>query len=365
MSTSPSTNPSLLLLAAVSALLIGGPLASPARADTGESDEREQQAESQETDQRSVKVETEVDDESEPDGDDGDGESAESDASGDEVALMAEPGDDQDTSIAETEELEPPELEEPSPPIFPWVGEELYYSVLLRDSEAMRAGVRAGEVRRHGQRFYVPVSGMVRSQGWFNALYPVDDQANTFMDPESSYPLRTEKTFDENDRFRSYDVDYQHDEFTAHVERHRQTRQSHFEAPIPGDVHDMMTWLYDLRRAGNISIGDEFSYYVYDGWLHSRVDLEVVEREDLLTPIGWFKTWRLTFARHILNTDAVDDENNPTPQPPEISVREEARHTGSLWLSRDVNLLPVRVTVDTMWGSGEAVIIRYVPGKAQ
>ena len=255
---------------------------------------------------------------------------------------------------------------EANEPIFPWVGEELYYSVRINNSEAIRAGIRTGDVRRRGGRNYVPVNGMARSRGFFNAVYPIDDQANTYLDPDTSFPLRSEKTFEENNRLRRYDVDYKHGSYIAKVERVRGDRETHFQAPIPPDTHDMVTWLYDLRRVGDIAIGDEFSYYIYDGWLLSRVDLEVKEREDLLTPMGWFKTWRLDFARQIMNVERQSrNDDNPTPKPPNINVREERRHTGSLWLSRDVNYLPVRVTIDTMLGPGEAVIIGYTPGRAR
>lgn len=251
-------------------------------------------------------------------------------------------------------------------PLFPWVGEELYYSVRVNNSEAMRAVVRAGDIRRHQGRHYVAVNGIARSRGFFDAVYPVDDQANTFLDPETSFPIRSEKVFDENERFRTYDVDYHHTSYKAKVERIREDRESRFQKPIPADTHDMVTWLYDLRRVGDLSIGDEFSYYIYDGWLLSRVDLEVVEREDLLTPMGWFKTWKFDFSRQIMDAENADnDDENSNPQPPNVSVREAGRHTGSLWLSRDVNFLPVRVTIDTMLGPGEAVIIGYTPGEAR
>ncbi len=254
---------------------------------------------------------------------------------------------------------------EESSTIFPWAGEELYYSVRINNSEAIRAGIRTGEVRSRGGRHYVPVNGMARSRGFFNAVYPIDDHANTYFDPATSFPLRSEKTFEENNRLRRYDVDYEHGSFIAQVERVRGDRESRFQAPIPAETHDMVTWLYDLRQVGDIAIGDEFSYYIYDGWLLSRVDLKVTDREDLLTPMGWFKTWKLDFARQIMNAERRSKADNPSPKPPNVNIREKRRHTGSLWLSRDVNYLPVRVTIDTMLGPGEAVIIGYTPGRAQ
>lgn len=247
-------------------------------------------------------------------------------------------------------------------PVFPWTNEELFYSVRMAGSEAMRAVLRTGRLQNSGNRQYIPINGVARSRGFFHAIYPVDDKANTFFDPVSGRPLHSEKVFDENDRFRRYTVDYRHQDYTARVERKRNNRLARFKSRIPGETHDMITWLYDLRRTPNMSMGDEFSYYIYDGWLLSRVDLKVVDREDLLTPMGWFKTWRLDYTREIMDTDDDDDSD---VGPPSTFIEEQARHSGSIWLSRDANLLPVRVTIDTMLGAGEAVLIRYTPGSPQ
>ncbi len=247
-------------------------------------------------------------------------------------------------------------------PLFPWAQEELFYSVRMAGSEAMRAGIRVGDLQNSGGRNYIPINGVARSRGFFHAIYPVDDAANTFFDPVSGRPLHSEKVFDENDRFRRYTVDYRHQDYLAQVERERNNRLARFQSRIPSDTHDMITWLYQLRRTENLSMGDEFSFYIYDGWLLSRLDLKVVGREDLLTPMGWFKTWRLDYTREIMETDDTDEEDSG---PPSTFIDERARHTGSLWLSRDANLLPDRVTIDTILGAGEAVLIRYNPGSPQ
>lgn len=244
---------------------------------------------------------------------------------------------------------------------FPWVSEELYYSVRINGAEAMRAGVRAGTIRRREGRAYVPINGMARSRGFFHAVYPLDDRINTFLDAHSFRPLHSEKVFNENGRLRTYVVDYLHQNFEAQVERIREDRSTRFNSPIPGSTHDMLTWMYELRREGQISMGDEFSYYIYDGWLLSRLDLVVVGREDLLTPMGWFRTWKLSFSREIMVANRTSTDEEDSASPPDVSLQEAARHTGHLWLSRDENLLPVRFTIDTMLGAGEAVLIRYQP----
>ena len=247
-------------------------------------------------------------------------------------------------------------------PIFPWVGEELYYSVRVSDAEAMRGGVRAGNIERHGNSLYVPINGTAQSRGFLDAAYPIDDRANTFLDPESLVPYRTEKQFNENGKFRSYDVDYRHNRFAAEVERHREDRQSNFESPIPDSTHDMLTWVYDYRQ-NDLSLGDKHQYFIYDGWLLSRIHLEVVEREELLTPIGWFNTWKVKFQREILDPEENTNSDGEEVGPPELSTKEQARHTGHIWFSRDENHIPVRLTIDTAFGAGNAVLIHYQPGE--
>ena len=253
---------------------------------------------------------------------------------------------------------------EPEPYTFPWVGEELYYSIRINGAEAMRAGIRSGEIRhRENGPSYVPINAMAQSRGFFNAIYPLDDRANTFLSPTTFQPLRSEKVFDEAGKLRSYLVDYRQSSFEARVERERENRSTRFSAPIPGATHDMLTWFYALRSLRGLAIGDQFSFYIYDGWLVSRLDLEVVGAEDLLTPMGWFKTWRISFSREIMNVRSGGVDENGLLRPPNVTVRERARHSGLLWFSRDENLLPVRATISTMLGSGEALLIRYQPGE--
>lgn len=272
--------------------------------------------------------------------------------------------DDADASAPELDDAMLGEADEDADSTFQWLGEELYYSVRVNESEALRAGVRIGDMEYRGDTPYVPISGVARSRGFFDAVYPVDDRISVYLDPVSNRPFRSEKRLDENERFRTYDVDYRRHEYVAYVERYRRDRESTFHDPIPRETHNMISWLYDLRQSGmDTEIGDQFSYYIYDGWLLSRVNLEVVGREDLLTPIGWFKTWEVQFERDILRARRASTNDDEPPKPPKVRLDEEARHTGSVWFSRDENMIPVKFRVDSTLGSGDVVIIRYEPGE--
>ncbi|MBA2663240.1 MAG: DUF3108 domain-containing protein [Bradymonadaceae bacterium] len=252
------------------------------------------------------------------------------------------------------------------PVSFRWPGEEFYYSVRINGAEAMRAGIRVGQVRYHNERPYVPISGTAQSTGFFHSIYPLDDRANTFFDPSTYRPWRSEKFFDEKGQQRTYNVDYLHDKFVARIERIRDDGSMRFSAPIPDTTHDMLTWMYEMRDHEKLEIGQKLSVYLYDGWLLSRLDLIVVAREDVYTPMGWFKAWKIDFSREVLRSRAGQRKRgDKAPVEPILELRQAAKHTGSLWLSRDENHLPIKVSINTLLGIGEAVLIKYKPANSK
>ncbi len=257
-----------------------------------------------------------------------------------------------------------PEIEKESPPapIFRWPGEEFYYSVRINGAEAMRAGVRVGNVRSQNGRIYVPISGTAQSTGFFHSIYPLDDRADTFFDPQTFLPLRSEKTFHEKGQTRSYNVDYYQTSYLARVEKMRQNRTLQTRAAIPDTTHDMLTWLYELRTAPPFEIGQKFSFFVYDGWLLSRIDFTVRAKEDVYTPMGWFKGWKFDFRREVMTATAGKRAGrSKEPVEPSLSVRQSGKHSGSFWVSRDENRLPIKLKINTILGAGEAVLIKYKP----
>lgn len=242
----------------------------------------------------------------------------------------------------------------PAPVAFRWAAEELYYSVRLNGVEAVRAGVRTGDVRYKDGHPYVAVAGTAQSTGIFHTIYPVNDRAHTYVNPVTLRPIRSEKFFDENGSVRSYHVDFVHSTYQAKVRRERENQRTRkYNKPIPGTTNDMITWFYELRNRDQLTVGERFSYYIYDGWRLYKLEAHVVKKEDIYTPIGWFKTYKLDFTRSSLRTRHQKGES------PIITVAQPAEPSGSLWISRDENLIPVKVAVSTEWGVGEAVLIKY------
>jgi hypothetical protein len=266
-------------------------------------------------------------------------------------------------SISDSARIAPPTYKflESDEPRFRWVGEQFYFSIRLNGAEAMRASVRAGDIRENGERSYVPVSGNAQSVGFFQNVYPMNDRADSYIDPTSLVPHRSEKEFHEAGKSRTYEVDYEHGDYRARVRKAKKKHEYKFNFAIPGKTYDMLSWVYDLRTQ-DIALGEKYIYYVYDGWKLSRVHLEVVAKKDVYTPMGWFKTWKLDFRREIVRTRKRTDKNGK-PTQPHIRTHEPNEHEGHFYLSRDENLLPVKLTMKTSFGMSEAVLIKYKPAE--
>jgi len=240
---------------------------------------------------------------------------------------------------------------------FRFANEEFYYSIRVNGVEALRVGVRSGDVKYRRGTPYVPVSGTAQSTGFFHSIYPVYDRAHTYLSPTTLRPIRSEKYFKENGETREYKVDFTHSTYHARVEKRKEDRTNKFSLAIPGTTHDMITWFYALRSRDDLEIGESITYFVYDGWKLSRITGRVVKREDVHTPMGWFKAWRIDFVRDVMNSRR---QRNKAPI---LRVRTDDAAQASLWVSRDENRLPIKIRVSTSWGGGEAVLIKFkLPG---
>ena len=251
---------------------------------------------------------------------------------------------------------------------FPWEGEELFYKVKVNGSEAAHAVIRLGKVRSSKGKPYIALSGKAKSIGLFHTIYPMDDRANTFIDPFTYQPLRSEKVFKEAGKGRTYEVDYSPLTYSANVHKtiHKdaknpEDRKRRYTKALPNTTHDALTWFLELRDEDAFTTGQTLSYYIYDGWKLSRVDLEAMGEERVLTSMGWFTTMRFDIQREIVGTkrNLVDKK----PAEPTLSVIQQGKPTGSLWISTDKRRLPVKLQMTSKYGTGVVELARYVAPK--
>ncbi len=250
---------------------------------------------------------------------------------------------------------------------FPWQGEELFFKVQVNGSDAAHAVIRVGEVRRIKDQPYVPLSAKAKSVGFFHTIYPMDDRANTYINPLSLMPLRSEKVFKEAGKGRTYEVDYQPAAYRAKVHKvyhkdakHDHERERDFTRDLPPETHDAFTWFFDLRQRDDLKKDKELIYYVYDGWKISKLYLKVVGEDRVLTPMGWHTATKIDFQREIITTRRrTDDKDRPIA--PKQRVLDPAKPTGSLWLTADERRIPVKIAMTSTHGLGEVILAKYTP----
>lgn len=262
---------------------------------------------------------------------------------------------------------------QPKATSFAWENEEAYYKVKINGSEAIHAVMRVGELNRlknSNKQPYVAIAASAQSVGLFKAVLEVEDRANTFIDPSSMLPLRAEKRFKErlfggDLKERTYKVDYKPDHYQAKVnKKSNQHKTRNYIRHVPDDTHDGLSWFFALRNKPDFTLDEKISYYVYDGWKLSRLDLKVVKEEDVLTPVGWFKTWKLDVTREVLNSSAIFKDGKAID--PKLSVHTPAKELGSVWLSRDAQRVPVKIALtwkisqsSALTGQVDVMLVKY------
>jgi len=240
---------------------------------------------------------------------------------------------------------------------FAWQGEELYYSVEVNGAEAARASLRAGEVKNAKGVSYVPISAKAITHGFFAKSYPVDDNADTYVDPRSLRPIKADKIIREDGKERIYKVRYQPGQFTAEVTRVADKKEYHYKRAVPGEIHDGLSWLYELRTKP-LKDGDVYDFYVYDGWKLSRLHIKVVGREKAWTQLKTFDAVKLDIEREVLTSRWNGTAKKRLA--PALQVQQASYYFATIHLTDDEARMPVRVFVTSKMGDSDFKLIKYV-----
>lgn len=264
------------------------------------------------------------------------------------VAAPAAAQDDVDAELTEVVSLPSHDAFER----FRWHGEELEYAIEILGSEAARAALQAGypELDESGHA-HVPVYGLAISIGFFGSVYPLEDTAETHIDTASGLPVWTSKTIDERGSVRVYEVDYEREQFRSRVNRTRDGVEAEYFRYTPTDLHDALSWIYDLRSR-DLAVGAEYTYHIYDGWKLSRLTVRVERHTEVYTEMGFLEVAELRFVREVMSSAApLPWANQAVSLPPIYFVSGEAEEIGVGWFGLDDRRLPVGTQIDTPIGN--------------
>jgi len=243
---------------------------------------------------------------------------------------------------------------------FRWEGEELFYSVEVSGAEAARASLRAGKRKKARGISYVPISANAITHGFFAKSYPVEDRANTFINPKNLLPIKSDKDIREDGKVRSYKVRFGEAKHTAAVERFMKGKKRNYTRPIPANTFDALSWIYDLRSRP-LKNGDKFTYFVFDGWKLSKLHVSVVGREKAWTPLKYYDSIKVDVDREIMNVRWKNPRKKH--EGARVSARKKRYYFATIHLSDDAERVPVRLFITSKLGDSDFKLIKYIAPK--
>ena len=217
-------------------------------------------------------------------------------------------------------------------------GERIEFQVKVLGKEAGRvvATVRSVE-RRQGQQVLL-LEGTMKSSGFFDNIYPVDDRATSLFDPRSATPVFGTFTMRQNRR-PEINVEYDFDggksgRVRGRATSSRATRKIDERTPLR--ALDPLSVFYHLR-ARDLREGERFSLFVHNGRRTYRLDVRVGAVEKVWTEFGLRDGLKL--AARASRADGT---------------RASWSQEMTFWLSTDSHRLPLRLIFDMPLGHVEA-----------
>ena len=178
------------------------------------------------------------------------------------------------------------------------------------------------------------------------ALKRVRDQSSTHLDLDSAQPISFEGDVEFGERKSRIASQFAPDRVSFQYQRHGQ-RQIRWSQRLPegSSIHNLHSALGALR-AWRPNRGDTGAFYGVSGRRLYRVELEARGREIIDTPLGRLPTLRIHGTAQRLRRNLADD---PRRNPRIFDV----------WLTDDINRLPVRISGKTEYGDVEVALVQY------
>jgi len=228
-----------------------------------------------------------------------------------------------------------PEAGDPLPPDLPFkVGEQLNYQVYLANG-AQPVGTISFAVRARGRYFNLNgllFSAAAQTSGVGARAFPVNDQMNSYVDPTSLFPFRTELNMSEGRHRtnRSYNLDQN---------RGAAVSDSRERIDIPVGTHDLISLVYAIRTF-NLTPPKRNAISIMATARPRTLFITSLRRETI--EVSGQKVSAIQLS---LTTD--------DPQPDKLQMR--------MWVGDDTRHLPLRFTAVTELGPVRADLMIVPP----
>lgn len=218
-------------------------------------------------------------------------------------------------------------------------GERLVFDITWMGINAGTASLETREkLSMNGREVYHIVS-TAKSNKIVSIIYPVDDFIETFVDMEEIYPHKISIRKNEGKRKKEKDVIFDQIKHVAiEIKDGKETISE-----VPPGVQDPLSCLYFFRTFKGLDGGRSFVIDVYDSRKNWQMEVKVIGRERITTPLGTFNTIKIK---------------------PEIYYEGLFQNKGDVyvWLTDDQRRIPVQVKSTISIGPVKATLISMADG---
>lgn len=212
-------------------------------------------------------------------------------------------------------------------------GERLVYKLSYLGVPAGSAVMEVLEKTYVRGRSVYPVLSTVESNKFVSVFYPVKDRIETFIDVEDGYShgIRIDQHQGRKRRNKVIDFDQV---------RHRATQFKNNKVEtfrIPPRVQDSLSSLYYFRNQATFEVGKSTFIDVHESNKNWELEIKVLGKEEITTPLGTFKTFRV--KAYVRYEGLFMDKGDVT-----------------LWLTDDARHIPVLIKTKIKIGSITAVL---------
>lgn len=185
------------------------------------------------------------------------------------------------------------------------------------------------------------VKGKGKSTGLLSLFFKVDDDYQTYIDPETGKPYRFIRRINEGGYTKDLEIDFDHKVNKAHVLNRETNNRRTFSTP--NNVHDMLSAFYYIRNQienEDLRPGDEMELNMFIDDENMNFKLVFLGREVIKTKFG--KVASLKFRPYVLAGRVFKEKESLT-----------------FWVSDDANKIPLKIQANLAVGSLDADLESY------
>ncbi len=173
-------------------------------------------------------------------------------------------------------------------------GERLVYDITYLGAKGGKAVLEVLERTRMKERDVYRIVSTAQSNDFVSLFYPVDDRIESFMDIEGLYSHHIKIKQQQGKRKREKVIDF--DQVRHRATQTKKNRQEVFE--IPPKVQDSLSSLYFFRTTPPVEVGESTFIDVHESEKNWQLEIRVLAREEVTTPVGKFHTIKVKAVVH-------------------------------------------------------------------